>query len=79
MGNVDAHLWLGVVEAKLESIHSNKVWELVEIPKGIKSIRCEWVYKRKSGVNEKVETYKARLITKVYSKKIGFNYEKTFL
>lgn len=78
MGIVDAYLWLGVMEAKLESIHFNKVWELVEIPKGIKSIRCEGVYKRKSGVNEKVE-YKARLITKVYSKKIGFNYEKTFL
>ena len=31
------------------------------------------------GVDGKVETYKARLVVKHYSQKLGFEYEKTFL
>ena len=55
------------MEAELKSMYSNRVWDLVETPKGIKPIGCKWVYKRKRGVDGKVETYKARLVAKVYS------------
>lgn len=41
MSNVDAHLQQEVIEVELESMHSNKVWELVEVPKRIKSIGCK--------------------------------------
>ena len=36
------------------------------------------MYKRKSGVDRKVKTYKARLVTKGYTKKLGFDYEENF-
>ena len=36
------------------------------------------MYKRKRGVDGKVETYKARLVAKGYSKKSGFDYEEIF-
>ena len=49
---------------ELESIYSNKVYDLVEAPKGIKPIGCKWVYERKRGVDGNVETYKTRLIAK---------------
>ena len=38
MTNVDAHLWKKVMKAKLESIYSNQVWELLEELERIKSI-----------------------------------------
>ena len=66
------------MEVKLESIHSNQVWELVKAPEGIKPIRCKWVYKTKRGVDGKVETFKARLVAKGYSSKHCFNYDETF-
>ena len=66
------------MEAELESKYSNGVWDLVEMPEGIKPTGCKWVYKRKRMVDGKVEKYKARLVAKGYSKKPGFDYEKMY-
>ena len=39
---------------------------------------CKWVYKMKSGVDGKVETFKARLVAKVYTQRKWINSEETF-
>ena len=57
------------MESEIESMYSNKVWELVDPPEGIKPIGCKWVYKRKRRVDEKVETFKARLVAKGFTQK----------
>ena len=59
-------------------MYSNQVWNLVEAPDGVKPIGCKWVYKRKRGIDRKVETFKARLVEKGYTQKEGFDYEETF-
>ena len=41
-------------------------------------IGCKWAYKRKRGVDGKVEIYKVRPVAKGYSKKSSFDYEETF-
>ena len=60
-------LWQVAMKTKLESMYSNRVWDLIKAPKRINLIGFKWVYKRKKWVNEKVETYKARLVVKGYS------------
>ena len=51
MSDVDAHIWQKAMETKLEFIHSNQVWELIESPERIKPIRCKCVYKRKGEID----------------------------
>ena len=51
----------------MDSMYSNQVWELVDLPEGVKPIGCKWIYKRKRGADGKVETYKARLVAKGYT------------
>ena len=48
-------------------MYSNQVWDLVKAPNDIKLLGCKWVYKRKRGVDGKFETFKARLVAKVYT------------
>ena len=67
------------MKTEMESMYSNQVWLLVDPPDGVKSIGCKGVYKRKRGVDGKVETFKARLVAKSYTQKEGFDYEETFL
>ena len=63
----------------LDSMYSNQVWNLVKAPNGIKPVSCKWVDKRKRGIDGKVETFKAKLVAKGYTQKIGIDYKETFL
>ena len=69
MEDVDSRHLQKAMQSEIESMFNNKVWSLVDLPKGIKPIRCKWVYKRKRGMDGKVETFKARLVAKGYKKK----------
>ena len=73
----DATLWKRAMKTEMESMYSNQVWSLVDAPNGVKPIGCKWIYKRKRGIDGKVETFKARLVTKGYTQKEGFDYEET--
>ena len=67
------------MKTEMEFMYSNQVWTLVKTPNGVKLIGCKWVYKRKRGIDGKVEIFKARLVVKGYTQKEGFDYENTFL
>ena len=70
MNDIDAHHWIKAMKFELDSMYSNHVWDLVKAPNGIKLVGCKWVYKRKKGVDGKVETFKARLGgERVYTKR----------
>ena len=78
MEDPDVERWLEAMNLEMESMYSNSVWELVDLPDEVRPIGCKWIYKRKKGVDGKVETFKARLVAKGYTQQEGVDYEETF-
>ncbi|KAG8497171.1 hypothetical protein CXB51_008411 [Gossypium anomalum] len=63
----------------MESLHKNRTWDLVKLPKGKKVVRCKWVFKKKEetpGIEE--PRYKARLVAKGYSQISGADFTDMF-
>ena len=67
MDDPDKEKWQEPMNQEMESMYSNYVWELVDPPKDVKLIGCKWIFKKKRGVDGKVETFKARPVAKGYT------------
>ena len=78
MQRSDPDKWLEAMKFEIQSMKVNDVCTLVDPLKGIKSIGCKWIFKRKRGTDGKVETYKAHLVVKGYHQRYGIDYNEIF-
>ena len=60
------------MQEEMESLEKNGTWDLVKLPKGKKTVRCKWIFKRKE------ERYKVRLVSKGYSQIPGIDFNDVF-
>jgi hypothetical protein len=49
MMGLDSEKWLGAMESKIQSLHGNQVWNLVDLIDGVRPIDCNWGFKKKMG------------------------------
>ncbi|KAG8474425.1 hypothetical protein CXB51_033824 [Gossypium anomalum] len=75
----DSEKWMFAMQEEMESLHKNKTWNLVKLPKGKKTVRCKWVFKKKEGTPGVEEPrYKVRLVAKGYSQIPGVDFTDVF-
>ncbi|KAK1413623.1 hypothetical protein QVD17_35399 [Tagetes erecta] len=78
ISNLKSAKWLEAINAEMQSMRENQVWNLVELPPESRAIGSKWLFKRKPDMHGKVHTYKARLVAKGYTQIEGIDYEETF-
>ena len=62
----------------MNSMNTNVVWDLEEIPNGVKIVGYKWVYKTKCDSKENVERYKAWLVAKDFTQRGWIDYDEIF-
>ena len=78
LSSPNAKKWFEAMEEEMNSMKSNKVWDLVGLPpchrnngnKQFLNIKC-----KAGGI---IDRYKARLVAKGYTQQEGIDYEETF-
>ena len=78
MKGPDSEKWLLAMKSEMQSMYDNQVWTLIDLPDGVKTIGCKWVFKKKTDMDGEVHTYKARLVAKGFKQTHGIDYDETF-
>ena len=66
------------MKSEMQSMYDNQVWTLIDPTDGLKTIRCKWVFKKKTDMDGNVHTYKARLVAKRFKQTHGIDYDEIF-
>jgi hypothetical protein len=51
----------------METLEKNRIWELIPLPEGKKTVGCRWIFSIKHKEDGTIERYKARLVAKGYT------------
>ena len=78
MSSKESNSWYSAMKEEMNSMASNRVWDFVEFPDGIKAIGFKWVFKTKTDSLGNIERHKARLVAKGFNQREGIDYTETF-
>ncbi|KAI3793169.1 hypothetical protein L1987_35784 [Smallanthus sonchifolius] len=74
----ESEKWLKAMNAEMQFMRDNQVWDLIELPPGSRAIGSKWIFKRKTDMHGNIQTYKARLVAKGFTQTQGIDYNETF-
>nr|GEY03671.1 retrotransposon protein, putative, Ty1-copia subclass [Tanacetum cinerariifolium] len=78
MVSPEAAKWKEAKKSEIQSMYDNQVWNLVDTTPSLKMVGCKWIFKKKTNMDGKIHTYKARLVMKGYTQTHKINYDETF-
>ncbi|GKC52591.1 putative ribonuclease H-like domain-containing protein, partial [Tanacetum coccineum] len=70
--------WIIAMQEELLQFKLQKVWTLVDLPKGKRAIGTKWVYRNKKDERGIVVRNKERLVTQGYTQEEGIDYDEVF-
>ncbi|GKD82893.1 retrotransposon protein, putative, ty1-copia subclass [Tanacetum coccineum] len=74
----ESEKWLEAMNAEMQSLKDNQVWNLADLPLNCKTVGSKWLFKKKTYMDGNTHTYKARLVAKGFTQTYGVDYEDTF-
>jgi transposase InsO family protein len=74
----DREHWQVALNAEIQSMRDNDVWELVPRPKNTNIVGSKWVLALKVNEKGEVERYKARLVAQGFTQRKGVDYNEVF-
>ncbi|KAJ9561641.1 hypothetical protein OSB04_006801 [Centaurea solstitialis] len=74
----ESEQWQETMEAEMQSMYDNQVWELTGLPQHCRAVGRKWVFKKKTDMDGNVHTFKARLVAKGFTQTHGIDYDETF-
>ncbi|GJZ75025.1 putative ribonuclease H-like domain-containing protein, partial [Tanacetum coccineum] len=70
--------WVEAIQEELLQFKLQKVWVLVDLPKGKRVIGTKWVFRNKKDERGILIQNKARLVTQGHTQEEGINYDEVF-
>nr|GEY05214.1 putative ribonuclease H-like domain-containing protein [Tanacetum cinerariifolium] len=70
--------WIEAIQEELLQFNMQKVWVLVDLPKGKRAIGLKWVFRNKKDERGIVIRNKARLVAQGHTQEEGIDYEEVF-
>nr|GFC64224.1 ribonuclease H-like domain-containing protein [Tanacetum cinerariifolium] len=70
--------WVEAMQEELLQFKIQKVWTLVDCPKGVRPIGTKWVLKNKKDKRGIVVRNKARLVAQGHTQEEGIDYDEVF-
>ncbi|GJZ52783.1 retrotransposon protein, putative, ty1-copia subclass, partial [Tanacetum coccineum] len=77
LSDPESEKWLEALNAEMQSMKDNQVWNLVDLPPNCKIVGSKWLFKKKTDMDGNIYTYKARLVAKGFTQTYGVDYEET--
>nr|GEW51594.1 hypothetical protein [Tanacetum cinerariifolium] len=77
--DLESKKWLEAMNAEMQSMKDNQVWNLVDLHPNCKTVGSKWLFKKKTGRDGNIHTYKARLVAKGFTQTYAVDYVETFL
>ncbi|KAJ9544882.1 hypothetical protein OSB04_024589 [Centaurea solstitialis] len=63
----ESEQWQEVINAEMQSMYDNQVWELTDLTQHCRAVGRKWVFKKKTDMDGIVHTFKARLVAKGFT------------
>lgn len=70
--------WVKAMDKEINIIEKNKTWQLIFLPKWLKTIGVKWVYKTKSKADRDLDKHNARLVVNGYRQEASINHHEVF-
>ncbi|GJY89246.1 retrotransposon protein, putative, ty1-copia subclass, partial [Tanacetum coccineum] len=78
LSDPESKKWLEAINAEMQSMKDNQVWNLVDLPPNYKTVGSKWLFKKKTDMDGNIHTYKAHLVAKGFTQTYRVDYEDTF-